>query len=103
MIEKMNWTDRVKSEEVLYRVKEEINSLHTIKRRRVNSIGLIVSGNCLLEHVIEEGEDEEEGVSSYRITLRKTEEALYHTLWRSCYGGCYGPVFRRTAWFQAYV
>jgi hypothetical protein len=73
MIEKMSWTDRVKSEEVLYRVKEEINILRTVKRRRVSSIGLILSGNCLLEHVIEEWRDEEESVSSYRMTLRKTE------------------------------
>jgi hypothetical protein len=70
MVEKMSWTDRVKSEE---RVKEKTNNLHKIKRRRVNSTGLILSRNCLLEHVIEEREDEEEGLSSYRMTLRKTE------------------------------
>jgi len=38
------------------------------KKGRVNSVGLILSVNCLLEHFIEEGGDEEEGVSSYRMT-----------------------------------
>jgi hypothetical protein len=33
-MEKISWTDRVRNEEVLYRVKEERNVLHTIKRKR---------------------------------------------------------------------
>jgi len=49
-----------------------MNILHAIKRR-VNIISLIFGGNCLLEHVTEEREDEEEGVNSHRMTLRKTE------------------------------
>ena len=36
-----------------------------------------------MEHVIEEREDEEEGVSSYRMTLRKTERI--RTLMRKLY------------------
>jgi hypothetical protein len=32
--EEINWTDRVRNEEVLYRVKEEGNILHAIKRRK---------------------------------------------------------------------
>jgi len=28
----MSWTDRVKTEEVLHRIKEEKNFLHTIKK-----------------------------------------------------------------------
>jgi len=31
-MESTNWTDRVENEEVLHRVKEERNVLHTIKR-----------------------------------------------------------------------
>jgi len=42
----------VKNEEVLYRVKEEINILHTIKRRKANWIGHILCRNCLLKHII---------------------------------------------------
>jgi hypothetical protein len=43
----------VSSREVLYRVKEERNIVHTIKRRKANWIGHILRRNCLLKHVIE--------------------------------------------------
>jgi hypothetical protein len=43
----------VRNEEVLHRVKEERNILHTIKRREANWIGHILRRNCLLKHVIE--------------------------------------------------
>jgi hypothetical protein len=43
----------VRNEELLYRVKEERNMLHTIKRRKTNWIGHILRRNCLLKHVIE--------------------------------------------------
>jgi hypothetical protein len=43
----------VRNEEVLHRVKEERNIVHTIKRRKANWIGHILRGNCLLKHVIE--------------------------------------------------
>jgi hypothetical protein len=50
------------------------NILHTIKRRQANWTGHIFRINCILKQVIEEEtEDEEEGVSSYGKTLRKTE------------------------------
>jgi hypothetical protein len=35
-MEKISWTDRVRNEEVLHRVKEERNILRTIKRRKAN-------------------------------------------------------------------
>jgi hypothetical protein len=44
----------VRNEEVLHRVKEDKNIVHTIKRRKVNWIGHILRRNCLLKHVIEE-------------------------------------------------
>jgi inosine/xanthosine triphosphate pyrophosphatase family protein len=43
----------VRNEEVLHRVKEERNIVHTIKRRKANWICHIVRRNCLLKHVIE--------------------------------------------------
>jgi hypothetical protein len=43
----------VRSEEVLHRVKEDRNTLHTVKRRKANWIGHILRRNCLLKHVIE--------------------------------------------------
>jgi hypothetical protein len=52
-MEKISWTDRVRNEEVLHRVKEERNIVHTIKRRKANWIGHILRRNCLLKHVIE--------------------------------------------------
>ena len=50
-MEKNSWTDHVRNEEVLQRVKEERNILHTIKRRKTNWIGHILRRNCLLKHV----------------------------------------------------
>jgi hypothetical protein len=33
-MEKISWTDRVRKKEVLHRVKEERNILHTIKKKK---------------------------------------------------------------------
>jgi hypothetical protein len=52
-MEKISWTDRMTNEEVLHRVKEERNIVHTIKRRKANWIGHILRRNWLLKHVIE--------------------------------------------------
>ena len=49
----IQYSDRVKDEKVLERVKEERNLLHTVERRKANWIGHILRRNCLLEHVIE--------------------------------------------------
>jgi hypothetical protein len=43
--EKNSWTDRVRNEEALQRVKGETNILHTIKRRKANWIGHILRRN----------------------------------------------------------
>jgi hypothetical protein len=51
-MEKISWTDHVKSEEVL-RVKGEQNILQAIKIRKANWIGHILCRNCLLEHIIQ--------------------------------------------------
>jgi hypothetical protein len=52
-MEKIRWTNRVRSEEVLHRVKEERNIIHTVKRRNANLIGHILRGKCLLKRNIE--------------------------------------------------
>jgi hypothetical protein len=49
----ISWTDRVRNEKVLQRVKEERNVLQTMKRRMANWISHILCRNCLLKHVIE--------------------------------------------------
>jgi hypothetical protein len=52
-MEKISWTDRVRNEKILHRVKEELNILHTMKRMKANWIGHVLRRNCLLKHVIE--------------------------------------------------
>jgi hypothetical protein len=52
-MEKIIWTDRVRNEKVLLRVKEQRNILHEISKGKANSIGHILGINCLLQQVIE--------------------------------------------------
>jgi hypothetical protein len=52
-VEKISWTYSVRNEEVLHRVKEERNIIHTVKRRKADWIGDILRRNCLLKHIIE--------------------------------------------------
>ena len=48
----ISWTDHVRNEEVLHRVKDETNSQHTIKTK-ANWIGHVLHRNSNLKHVIE--------------------------------------------------
>jgi hypothetical protein len=52
-MEKISWTNHVRSEEVLLRVKEQRNILHKVSKRKANWIGHILRRNCLLQQVIE--------------------------------------------------
>jgi hypothetical protein len=52
-MEKIGWTEHVRNEEVLRRVKEQRNILHEISKRKANWIGHILRRNCLLRQVIE--------------------------------------------------
>jgi hypothetical protein len=52
-MEKISWTDHVRNEDVLLRVKEQRNILHEIPKRKANWIGHISRRNCLLQQVIE--------------------------------------------------
>jgi hypothetical protein len=91
----------VRNEEVLHRVKEERNIVHTIKRRKANWIGDILRRNCLLKHVIEgklEGRIEMTGRRRRRRRLllddlkekrrycKLKEEAVDRTVWRTRFG-----------------
>jgi len=51
-MEKISWTDHVRNEEVLLRVKEQRNILHEISQRKANWIGHILRGNCHLQQAI---------------------------------------------------
>ena len=48
-MEKVSWADHVRNEEVLHRVKEVKNIIHTVKRRNADWIGHILRWNCLLK------------------------------------------------------
>jgi len=110
-IEKISWTDHVRNEEVLLRVKEQRNILHEISKRRANWIGHILRRNCLLQQVIEgriKGGIEVAGRWRRRRTnllddLKERrgyshlkEEVLDHTMWRARFGRGFGPVVRQT-------
>jgi hypothetical protein len=49
----ISWTDHVRNEELLLRVKEQRNILHEISKRKANWIGHILCRNCLLQQIIE--------------------------------------------------
>jgi hypothetical protein len=111
-MKKISWTDRVRNEEVLHRVKKERNILHTIQRRKANWIDHILRRNCLLKHVIEGKLERRIEMTGRRGRMRKQllddlnetrrhwkwkEEALDRTLWRTRFGSGYGPVVRQNA------
>jgi hypothetical protein len=52
-MEKISWTDNVRNEEVLLRVKEQRNIVHEIRKRKANWMGHILHRNCLLQGVTE--------------------------------------------------
>jgi len=99
-MEKIRWTDHVRNEEVLFRVKEKRNILHEINKRKTNWIGNILRRNCLIQRVIEgkiKGRIEVTGRRGIRrrkllddLMERRgyshlKEEALDHTVWRSLF------------------
>ena len=110
-MEKISWTDHVRNEEVLLRVKEQRNILHEIRKRKANWTGHILRRNCLLQRVIErkiKGGIEVTGRRGRRRRkllddLKKRrgyshlkEEALDRTIWRARFGKGFGPVVRQT-------
>jgi len=109
-MEKISWTDRVRNEEVLLRVKEQRNILHEIRKREANWIGHILRRNCLLQGVIEgkiKGGIEVTGrrgrkrgkllddLKERRGYSHLKEEALDRTVWRARFGRGFGPFVRQ--------
>jgi hypothetical protein len=102
----ISWTDHVTNKEVLFRVKEQRNTLHEISKRKANWTGRILRSNDLIQQVIE-------GKRKLEVTIRRgrrrrkllyelnerrgyshlKEEALDRTRWRARFG----PVVRQTA------
>ena len=110
-MEKISWTDHVRNEEVLLRVKEQRNILHEIIKRKTNWIGHILRRNCLLQRVTEgkiQGGIEVTGrqrrrrrkllddLKERRGHSHSKEEALDLTMWRARFGRGFGPVVRQT-------
>jgi hypothetical protein len=52
-MKKISWTDHMRNEEVLLRVKEQRKILHEIRKRKANWIGHILRRNCLLQRDVE--------------------------------------------------
>jgi hypothetical protein len=105
----ISWTDHVRNEDILHRVKEDRYILNTIKRRMANWIGHVLRRNCLLKHATEGKLERKIEVARRAGRRRKQlvddlkenrkywklkEEALDRTLWRTRFGGGYGPVIR---------
>ena len=118
-MEKISWTDHVRSEEVLLIVKEQRNILHEICKRKANWIGHILRRNCLLQRVIER-KIQEKIEATGRQGRRRTkllddlkerrryshlkEEALNRTMWRARFGRGFGPVVRQTTkWMNEWM
>ena len=108
-MEQISGSSRVRTEEVLQRVKEKRNILYIVNRRTANFIGHILSRNCLLKHVSEEKIEGRIEVTVRRVRGRKQLsddlketrgcwqfKALDGTLWRTRSRRCYGPVVRPT-------
>ena len=110
-MEKISWTDHVRNEDVLLRVKEQRNIQHEIRKRKANWIGHILRGSCLLQWVIEGKIKEGIEVTGRRGRRRRKllddlrkkrgysylkEEALDRAMWRGRFGRGFGPVVRQT-------
>jgi hypothetical protein len=108
-MEKISWTDHVRNEEVLLRIKEQRNILHEISKRKANWIGQILRRNCRLRQVIEgkikggtevterRGRRRRKLLDNFKerrgLSLLK-EEALDRTMWTARCGRVVGPVVR---------
>ena len=101
-MEKISWNDRVKNEEELHRVKEEMNILQTIKRKNGYWIDHILGRNCLPKYVIEGKTVGRIEVTGRRGKRRRQlldycklkKETLDLTLCRKCFRRGYESVVR---------
>jgi len=110
-MENISWTEHVRNEDVLLRVKEQRNILHEIRKMKAKWICHILRRNCFLQRVIEgkiQGGIEVTGRQGRRRTkllddLKErrgyshlNEEALDCTIWGARFGRVFGPVVRQT-------
>jgi hypothetical protein len=111
----ISWTNHVRNEEVLLRVKERRYILHEISKRKSNWICHILCRNCLLQRVIKgkiKGRIEVtgrrgrrcrkllDGLKERRGYYYLKEEALDRAMWRSRFGRGFGLVRQTTKWMN---
>jgi hypothetical protein len=110
-IERIGRTDCLRNY-VLQGVKEGMNSLHTIRKRKANWIGQTLRRNCVLKHVIEgkimgrievtgrHGRRHKQLLDDFKETReywKLKEEAQDRTVWSICFGRGCGPYVRHAA------
>jgi hypothetical protein len=82
--------------EILHKIKEERNTLHTSTIKKANCICYILLRNCLLKHFIEGKIEGRTGrIHKQPLDDLQEKEALDYTLWRIRFGRGYGPVVRQ--------
>jgi hypothetical protein len=106
-MEKISWTDHVRTEKVLLRVSEQRNILHEKRKRKANFIGHILSRIYLLKQVIDgkilgqiemtrrRGRRRKEPLDDLgdrRGYSHLKEEALDRIKWRNRFGRGCGPI-----------
>jgi len=113
----ISWSDHVRNEEVLLRVKEHRNIRHEMSKQKAKWIGHILGRNCLLQQVIEgKLKGRIEGTGRQQRRCRKLpddlkerrrysclkEEALNRTMWTARFGRGFGPFVRQTTkWMKS--
>jgi hypothetical protein len=110
-MDKISWTDHVRNEEALLRIKEQRNILHEISKRKANWIGHILRRNCLLRRVIDGKVKGWIEVTGRRGRRRRKllddlkerrgysylkEDATDRTKWRVGFASSLRPVVRQT-------
>jgi hypothetical protein len=108
-MEKISWTDHVRNEDVLLRVKGQRNILHKIRVQKAKLVGHILRRSCLLQWVTEgkiQGEIEVIGRQGSRRRKLLDDlmerrgyshlkmDALDRSMWRARFGKGFGPVVR---------
>jgi len=110
-MEKIIWTNHVRNEDVLLRVKKQRNILHEIRTRKANWFGHILRRNCLLQRVIEgkvqvgievtgrQGKRRRKLLDYFkerRGYSHLKDESLDRTMWGARFERCFGPFVRQT-------
>jgi ribosomal protein S26 len=109
-VKKISWTDHVRNEEVLLRVKEQRNILHEISKRKANCMVTFCVETAFYKGLLKA---RYKGDRSDRKTRKKSrkllddlkerrgysylkEETLDRTMWTARFGRDFGPVVRQT-------